>query len=317
MRDEALAPCRTLLGFVITVVMNRYLAISHALSLLDDPISATAFARAMRANPLFASACVTPAAWLRMLAEEGLLDEALANYQLSPSGRLLQQHILGWSARDQAAIRQQKVALRATSGQAPIDPRCPVCASDFCAQYLFVILLEQLYAGLSNWNAWDVDEPGLLTAALQACYGEQNLILLDQTEPLSARSPAKLEWLAAVLRRAVDLPPELIADFRHRAEQHLLLPPLPDLQLAHSQVSRLRFERGLLPPEQLQNLRQLAYPSLFASAPAANTQFVRLARPGFNPGRDQALLWLADGQRDQLLWLRLEQGQWHIKRQLG
>ena len=298
--------------------MNLYLAITHTLSLLEQPMTPEAFAAAVQpANPLFASPCITPQAFLRWLSEEGLLQERRESYRLGPVGELLHQHVLNWTARDKAAIQQQ-TAVRRAGGEAPVDPDCPVCGTRFCAHYLFVVLLERLYAGLAVWNAWEEGEAALLAQALNAYHAEGPLFLLDQTEPLHALSPARRESLERLLTTAeAEAGPELLADFYLKSRQRLLL---PELSLPYQPVSRLRFEQGLLEPEKLQALRRLAYPSLFPEPQNPGSQghfqghFIRLARPGLNPAREGALLWLDDNSTDRLLLLESAPSGWQLRK---
>ncbi|MEZ0369543.1 MAG: hypothetical protein ACAI44_10690 [Candidatus Sericytochromatia bacterium] len=304
--------------------MNLYLAITHTLSLLEQPITPAAFAAAVQpANPLFASPCITPQGFLRWLSEEGLLQERRESFRLGPTGELLHQHVLNWTARDKAAIQQQTAARRA-GGESPVVPDCPVCGTRFCAHYLFVVLLERLYAGLAVWNAWEEGEAALLAQALQAYHAEGPRYLLDQTEPLHVLSPARRENLERLLTTAeAEAGPELLADFYLKSRQRLLL-PLLKLSPPYQPVSRLRFEQGLLEPEQLQALRRLAYPSLFTEPQNPGSQgyfmdhfkghFIRLARPGLSPARERALLWLDDSGADRLLLLESAPLGWQLRK---
>lgn len=307
--------------------MNRYLAICHALSLLEQPLTPGEYAAAVQpANPLFAGSCITPQSFLLWLHEEGLLSQDPAplddpdQYALNPLGQLLNQHLLNWTARDKAAIVQHKAELRASGAEEPVDPDCPRCGSGFCAHYLFAVLLERLYAGLPEWNAWQADEPELLTQAIAQTLALSNqparLLLLSETLPLSSLLPNQQEQLEAGLQRATafGLQPDTLADFRRQAEQRLLLPELPDLLLLHVRIPRLRFARGLMPPDQLQALRRLAYPQLFPSdsAKLPEDHFIALARPGLAADRHQALIHLSDSGHDWLLLLQDHRG-WQLQ----
>lgn len=301
--------------------MNRYLAICHALSLLEQPLTPGEYAAAVQpANPLFAGPCLTPQGFLLWLHEEGLLDQDPAplddpdQYRLNGLGQLLYQHLLNWTARDKAAITRQKAELRAASHEEPVAPDCPTCGSGFCAHYLFAVLLERLYVGLPAWNAWKPDEPALLAQALTQYFGARatRLSLLGETQALSQLLPTHQEALEGLLSDLssgeAGIDPATIADFRVQAENRLLLPDLPGLSLPLLRIPRLRFTRGLMPPEHLQALRHLAYPQLFPREPGApprpfEDHFAILSRPGFDPERRQALLYLSDSGHDKLLIL--------------
>lgn len=299
--------------------MNRYLAICHALSLLESPLTPAAYAHAVQpANPLFAGGCITPQSFLLWLQEEGLLEQSSETFRLNARGQLLNQHLLGWTARDREAITQHKAELRASGADEPVAPDCPACGSGFCAHYLFAILLERLYAGLPEARAWLPDEPALLSQALLAIAGHQpaRLLLLSETQPLNTLLPQQQQQLEAGLRQATaaGLQADTLADFRRQAESALLLPELPDLPLLHVRIPRLRFAHSLMPAEQLQALRRLAYPQLFPSSAAQRSEdhFIVCARPGCDASRRQALLYLSDNGHARLLILHQTPAGWRL-----
>lgn len=296
--------------------MNRYLAISHILSLLEAPIDAQAFAAAVASNPLFASACTTPQRFLALLHEEGLLTaEHYAaqgeRFVLSGDGRLLQRQVLNWTARDKEAIQARTAEQRALTGEGPVDPRCPVCGSDFCALYLFVILSEKLWAGLVE-RAWPEGEPGLLAAVLAQLEAAPRF-LIDETEPPDSLLPSGEQALARMLGAAADYAgPGICAAFEALEPRRLKLPAMAEAVM----VPRLRFEQALLAPELLRRLRRLAYPGLYPGVQGGQADdsgcVVRISRPAILADRALILVRVAGshGHQDRLWLLRRTGSDW-------
>lgn len=297
--------------------MNRYLAICHALAQLEFPTGVEQFENATQnKNPLFESSCLTARDCLEWLYEEGLLLEQQEAYQLSPHGQILYQHLLKWTARDKAAVQQAKTSRREISGEAPIQPECPVCTSDLCSHYLFMVLLDHFYADLAAWNA---QQKAFFRDLLSQHFANQDFYLLSDTQPLSELSEFSQERLQLLLQNHSELvqEAELVADFMQQAIQRQVLPDLSALKQAQ-RVSRIRFERGLMALEELQQLRQAAYPSLFSGLERRNQQpFVRVSKPGFNPEQDRALVYLSDGTQEELLLLSFKEQGWQITQRLA
>lgn len=296
--------------------MNLYLATSHILSLLEEPLQPEAFqAAVLPRNPLFATHCINPQKFLFFLADEGLLNTPKQGFVLSESGWLLHQHVLNWTARDKSAVQERKTAFQARTQAPPLEPECPLCHSRFCALYVFVILLERLYAGLESWNDWRPGELAILGESLEACLPPElsELYLYGETVTLQDFAPKTQAQVATQLKNEAHCleDPELVADFRHSATQRHLLPEsgtLPGLKHPHRRIGRLRFNLGLLPEATRQVLYGLADPELYArfyhqGPPDGKRAFVQLTRPGLNQAQNQALLLLKCNQRINLLLL--------------
>lgn len=318
--------------------MNRYLAICHSLSLLEQAISLPEFVRQVNqaVNPLFGSACSTPQQVLECLRQEAILidvgDEA---YQLSELGLQLYQHLLNWTARDKQSLAQQRELLRAVGQDLAVDVHCPRCGSDFCGLYLFVVMLERMYLGMSAWTEWAPEELKVLTAVLNqygadlehslasALSGKQlRLIVLEQSLAHNQLLPGERKALSHQLTRFgrrkafAEFAPELKTRFRQVAHLRRLLPELPELTVPQVRLSRLRFEYGLMQPAQWQALRQLAYPRIFAKesdvVQTVHNHLIALSCPALDATQRHALLLLQDNERKFLLCLE-KTNQWQIQ----
>ncbi len=273
--------------------MNRYLAVCHAFALLENPINSLDFSLSAAHNPLFQGSCSEPHSWLEWLSQEDILKEQGDQYLLSTEGERLYRHILNWTARDKQAVAERSSTRRAVLGTPPIQPDCPACSSDFCADYLTAILLENFIADRSHWTAAE-------TSLLQAA------ICLFQTEhPL-----ARLYLLADVQLRE-SLPTGAFGLNEETLQQHYgLRLTLPRLRPELTQVPRIRFERGLLPKDNLQALQRLAFPALFAGESLSSqpeSYLLRLSRPLFNAEQSQALIHLDAGSLRR--WAKFNQSE--------
>jgi len=305
-------------------LMNRYLAICHTLTLLEDPLELEAFrAAVIPANPLFQGGCSSPEKFLWLLCDEGLLKRQRKYFQLSALGQMLHQHLLNWTARDKAAIQQRKAVLQAQQALEPLQSACPACGSEFCARYLFVVLLERLLAGLESWNAWAPQEPELIVAALEQSYPKaQHIYLLNQTQTLQHLPAGQRKALKATLQTelSAQADPDLLRQFVTLSQQRLLLSGWPawfggQLNARLQLVSRLQLDYGLLPAERLQILQPLAQAGLLSrSEPQPDSpeqsvlvQVSRAARLG-----PQAILHLSCGSERELLWLE-QAPEWQVQ----
>lgn len=310
--------------------MNRYLAVSHVLTLLETPISETAFAVAVAENPLFAHTCMPPRRWLIFLADEGLLLHQKHSYQLGPLGLFLQRQVLSWVPPTEQQREMRRIAYQARRGQAifTCEQTCPSCGSDCCALYIFVVLLERLYEGLESWNAWRPGEIELISQALPQtlCPTPQQIFLLAETLSLSKANPSLIRALTTCLNTWPDLKnePEWRADFELRTQQRLLLCPLPELGIPIGFISRLRLDMGLMKSEQVLYLHALENPLLYPKTAQTlkqlkdlpQAEFIRLYRPGLHPKGNQALLLMAIGPQTRLLFLQRNHQHWQLAKVL-
>ena len=314
--------------------MNRYFAICHSLSLLEQPISLADFIQQVNqsANPLFGSACSMPQQVLDCLKEEQIVQESVADserYQLTSLGESLYQHLLQWTARDKQSLAQQREQLKAAGQDQSVDVHCPRCGSDFCGLYLFVVMIERMYVGMPEWTHWQPEELNVMIAALnqyfealqQPIQDESSskslrLILLEQSRSLNQLLPGERKALSSQLTRFgrrkafQQIANELKTAFRQGTVARRLIPELPALTVPHVRLSRLRFEYGLMAPGQWQALRQLAYPRVFTqSSESALSQTVQnhlvlLSCPALEARQEHALVLLHDNGQDILFYLR-------------
>ncbi|PIQ27680.1 hypothetical protein COW36_07230 [bacterium (Candidatus Blackallbacteria) CG17_big_fil_post_rev_8_21_14_2_50_48_46] len=305
-------------------MMNLYLATCHVLSLLEEPLSPADFqAQVQPQNPLFATACTTPQKFLQMLAEEKILQEKKTGFVLSELGKILQNHVLQWTARDKQESEKRKKNYQTRKGLQPIAPDCPRCKQRFCALYVFIVLLERLYEGLENWNLWQNGEAEILSTALHHACGELPAphYLLSETCTLQNLSPLEQQGLQSTLASAPELTEEqeLIADFRNKAQNSCLLPELKSLKQNIERVSRLRLDYGLMPPENLLILNALRTPEwdpreIYPAEKHAEISgsFLQISRPGISPAGNKALLYLSQGQDKRLFLLRHSRKHWQV-----
>lgn len=273
--------------------MNRYLATSHVLALLDQPVALADFETAVKKhNPLFAGRCLSATQFLWFLHEEGLLERQEEIFSLSPLGEVLHQHILNWSSRDKQAVKLQKALWQARTQLPPIDPKCPRCASDFCALHLFIVLLEHFCLEQPLWNAWPEGQKSALLQALSEYYAAREpLFLLWETEPFfqwphwsSQASQGLLQALSADPLVGVDT--DTLNAFGAGLSQRWLLREsgqvLPHLQL----ISRLRYDYGLFAPPLKQQLARIE------TEAGATGVILRICRPLPLPSQSLLLIYL-------------------------
>ena len=248
--------------------MNHYLAFCHALSLLEQPISARAFAAAVvkAGNPLFESPCSRPQHFLRVLQHEGVLQLQQGRFQLQGAGLLLHSQVLNWSARDKAVIHARRARQPAPP---PLVIRCAQCGSRCCGLHLMLGLLQRVYSGLDSWQAWSASE----VALLHAVVGQQSpAALVDHSQlltPADALPGCPEGWSAAALAACLQ-----------QSSTRRCLPAVLD----RPQVSRLHLNYGLMPE----------YPK----------PLLRVSQIGFSDDLKQAVLWYAstDAPASQACW---------------
>ncbi|MBF2055486.1 MAG: hypothetical protein IGS03_18710 [Candidatus Sericytochromatia bacterium] len=238
--------------------MNHYLAFCHALSLLEQPISAKAFAAAVAkaGNPLFDSACSRPQHFLRVLQHEGVLQLQQGRFQLQGAGLLLYSQVLNWSARDKAAIQARRARQPAPP---PLVICCAQCGSRFCGLHLTLGLLQRVYSGLASWQAWSASEVALLHAVLRQ---QAAAAIVDHSQlltPADALPGCPAGWSAAALAACLQ-----------KSATRRCLPVVLD----RPQVSRLHLDYGLMPE----------YPK----------PLLRVSQIGFSDDGQQAVLWYTD-----------------------
>lgn len=308
--------------------MNRYLALCHALTLLEDPIRLDDFTQQVLAsNPLFDTPCSRPLKFIDVLKAEQIIRERSRHLQLSPTGQLLHQHLLKWTQRDKEKIKVLR-AVREQSAEEPLQAECPNCGSAYCGRYLFVVLIERLYRGLKHWNDWREGELEMIASVLQQRYRGE-LFILNQSLHFQALSPPRQQALGLLFETHADIASELQQDFMRQFVCQLLIRHLPELPPRAQLVSRLLFDHALLEPELQQQLQVLDSAPLFAllKEPQERPQgnIIRVSRagrftppePSSEPFREQAteqgLLYLQENQNHYLLLLQQLEGAWRIK----
>lgn len=290
--------------------MNRYLAVCHAFALLETPVSGTEFSQAVVNNPLFTAGCARPQLWLDWLSEEGLLTEQELTYCFSPVGEQMYRHVLNWTARDKQAVAERTASRRAQTATPPISPECPACGSDFCANYLSVILLENFNADRARWQADETDLLNAVLADFQSRHPAARLYLLADTQPQDLAPDSAQALAQTTLSQAADfgLTPEALQTV---FSQRQTLPEISSVE--HVRVPRLRYELGLMPQDSLTALRRIAYPTLFTDSPAGQPEswLLRVTQPAFSLNRHLALIGLSAGPQTQNLIFRLSaEGAW-------
>lgn len=258
--------------------MNPYLAFCHALSLLEQPISARAFSAAVitARNPLFTSPCSQPRHFLWVLQHEGVLHLQQGRFQLQGAGMLLYSQVLNWSARDKAAL----LARKQHSSPPPLQRNCARCGTGFCGLHLMLALLQRVYSGMADWQQWSAAEIALLQTVL---ITERPAAVLDHSQLLHPEdAPPDLPegW-----------PADALAACLRRSQTRRCLPAVAGID----QLSRLHLDYGLI---------------------AEHPQPVlRVSQMGFSDDGQRAVLWYAEagaltGGRHWHLWEKHPQD-WH------
>ncbi len=309
--------------------MNLYLSTCHALALLESPQTLAEFQSSARLNLLFQSGCTSVGQCLWFLADEGILTFEQDRFHLSEMGGLLYKHLLDWTQRDKEKIKQQKQTQLETAPEEIVSPLCPACQQKNCAIYIFSILIERLYSGLSTRKQWQPGEADLILKTL-AHYAfnqaetQQELWLLAECHPYAAWLETEQNQLKLALSQCQAKPSDSDTEtILSQFSQPHILKPLPGLDFSVNWVSRLQLDYGLLAAKSLKTVRALANPFLYQTFESqetipGNQLFLRLARPALSQDQSQAYLPLkVNAELHLLIWERQTEQKWQLRQFLN